>query len=332
MHVNNLVTGESPLIIHAPGLNHSRKKDFIHMATNPYWVPILRNWENKSPVLRGKNNSDELTIITWNSTDIKGYCEQSLEKLGWDYICLARNANPWRFIEKMNTALQVMDSIQTPYVMALDSFDVLVLRNPGEAVEIFQTMDCDMLVNGEKNYHPDFGIWTTGQYAVTDQWKKYEMSLTKSPWRFLNAGALISKTGFYKECLTKCLERHEAVKETPDKFCLPRDPVFKKYPNYKVGNDDQMLFHWLFFDNYPRIMIDYDMTIFFNTVHTALDRKKLIIQDDVFTGFRRFQYDMKVKCLELMLKAHRAFKKTMVVPSMMKNFLKKEIGLIRQAE
>ncbi|MDI6741567.1 MAG: hypothetical protein QMD11_02415 [Smithella sp.] len=322
MYVNNLVTGSSPLIIHAPGLHHSRKKDFIHMATNPYWVPILRNWENKSSALRGKNHRDDLTIITWNSTDIKGYCEQSLEKLGWDYLCLARNITPWRFIDKMNTALQMMDSIKTPYVMALDSFDVIVLRDPSEAVEKFKKMNCDMLINGEKNYHPDFGIMTTGRYAVTDQWKKYEMSLTKSPWKFLNSGALISKTGFYKECLTKCLERHEAVKENPDKFCLPRDPVFKKYPDYKVGNDDQMLFHWLFFDYYPQIMIDYDMNIFFNAVHTALDRKKLIIEDDVFTGLGRFQYGMAVKFLGILLKGYRAFNKAMVVPSIIKNFLK----------
>jgi hypothetical protein len=323
MYVNNLVTGNSPLIIHAPGLHHSRHKDFIHMATNPYWVPILGNWENKSPALRGKNHRDDLTIITWNSTDIKGYCEQSLERLGWDYLCLARNITPWRFIDKMNTALQMMDSIKTPYVMALDSFDVIVLRDPSEAVEKFKKMNCDMLINGEKNYHPDFGIMTTGRYAVTDQWKKYEMSLTKSPWKFLNAGALISKTGFYKECLAKCLEHHEAVKENPEKFSLPRDPVFKKYPDYKVCNDDQMLFHWLFFDYYPRIMIDYDMNIFFNTVHTALDRKKLIIEDDVFTGFGRFQYDMKVKFLGILLKVYRTFKKGMVVPSIIKNFLKK---------
>ena len=42
--------------------------------------------------------------------------------------------------------------------MALDCFDVIVLRDPYEAMEKFKTMDCDMLFNGEKNYYPDYGL------------------------------------------------------------------------------------------------------------------------------------------------------------------------------
>ena len=312
------------MIIHAPGLQHSIRKKIIHMSINPYWIPIVKNWEQEAPMPCRKETKDELTIITWNSTGIKGYCERSMEKMGVSYLCLGANIKKWRFIDKITTALEIIDSINTPYVMALDCFDVLLLRDPYEAVEKFKKMDCDMLFNGEKNYHPDLGIMTIGNYSITDKWKKYEESIAKSEWKFLNAGALIAKTEFYKEFLIKSLERHEAIKNNPESLQLPRDPVYKKYPEYKVSNDDQLIDHWIYHDFHPRIMIDYKMEIFLNTVFTALDKNKLVIPNSVFTGYKSLKYSVKVSALGLLLKIYFIFSKMMIVPVIIKNVFKKQ--------
>jgi hypothetical protein len=323
MYVNNIIFGTSPLIIHAPGLQHSRRKKIVHRSMNPYWIPIIRSWEKELPVLCRKETKDALTIITWNSTGVKGSCERSLEKLGVDYLCLGKNIKKWRFIDKITTALDIIDSISTPYVMALDSFDVVVLRDPYEAVEKFKKMNCNMLFNGEKNYHPDLGITTTGNYSVTDTWKKYEKSIAKSEWKFLNAGALIAKTEFYKEFLRESLNRHESIKNNPEALHLPRDPVYKKYPDYKVGDDDQLIDHWIYQDFYPSIMIDYTMEIFFNTVFVPLNKNKLVIPNNVFTGLGAFQYGVEVSLLGILLKIYFILSKIQILPVIIKNIFKK---------
>lgn len=162
-------------------------------------MPIVTNLEKKELGVCRKETKDNITIITWNNTGIKGCCELSLDKLGLDYLVLGKNIRNWRNINKITSALEVIDSIKTPYVMALDCFDVIVLRDPYEAVEKFKAMNCDMLFNGEKYFYPDYGLMATGYYSITDKWKNFEANIEKSVWKYLNSGALLAKTEFYKE-------------------------------------------------------------------------------------------------------------------------------------
>jgi hypothetical protein len=325
MYVKNLISQTSPLIIHAPGLQHSREKIIVHMSSNHYWMPIVKNWEKEPLSLCRKETKDELTIITWNSTGVKGYCEKSLEKIGLDYLCLGKDVKNWQNVNKITTALENIDSIKTPYVMALDCFDVIVLRDPYEAVEKFKTMDCDMLFNGEKNYYPDYGLRATGNYAITDKWKEFEISMAKSEWMFLNSGAFIVKTEFYKEFLIKCLERYDAIINGAESLPLPQDPLYKKYPDFKIRNSDQLIAHWMHYDYYPRIQVDYKMDVFFNTVHTALDQSKLIICNSVFTGYSAIKYSIKVSALGILLKIYLTLSKILILPIIVKNFFKKRM-------
>ena len=180
MYITNTIYGITPLIVHATGLLHSKDKIIIHTLFNPYWIPIMKNWQKEAPEICKKEIKDELTIITWNNTDIKGYCEQSLEKLGLDYLVLGKGKKIWQNINKITTALEIIDLIKTPYVMALDCFDVIVLRNPYEALVKFKAMDCEMLFNGEKIYYPDYGSAKIGKFSITDKWKIFETTVAKS--------------------------------------------------------------------------------------------------------------------------------------------------------
>jgi len=323
MYVDNLITGTSPLIVHAPGLHHSMKKNYIHMAINPYWMPIVKKWEREASNLCRKESKDELTIITWNSTGVKGYCEESLEKLGVDYLVVGKDVKNWLNVNKFTAVLEIIDSLTTPYVMALDSFDVIVLRDPYEAVDKFKKMDCDMLFNGEKNYYPEYGLMATGNYEITDKWKDHEIRLAKSEWGFLNSGAFIVKTKFYKEFLLKCLERYDTLKNNAQSLPLPKDPVYKKYPDYKIRNSDQLIVHWMFYDYYPRIKIDYKMEIFFNTVHTSLSKSKLTIQDSLFTWHDEIKYNAKISVLRLLMNIYLMKTKVTVLWVRVKKSLRK---------
>ncbi|MGD0279063.1 MAG: glycosyltransferase domain-containing protein, partial [Smithella sp.] len=290
--------------VHAPGLLHSMDKIIIHTLFNPYWIPIMKNWQKEAPETCRKETKDELTIITWNSTDIKGYCEQSLEKLGLDYLVLGKGMKTWQNINKITTALDIVDLIRTPYVMALDCFDVIVLRDPYEALEKFKAMGCEMLFNAEKNYYPDYGLAKTGEYSITDKWKEFEINVAKSEWGFLNSGAFIVKTSFYKEFLLKCLGYYAEIENKRMSLSLPKDPVYKKYPHYKISDSDQLVTHWLHHDYYPRIKIDYRMDIFFNTIFTTLNKRKLTIQDNMFTGHKSIKYETKVRIASFLLRLY----------------------------
>jgi hypothetical protein len=313
MRINNLIFSTSPLIVHAPAFAYFSKKMIVHDALNQYWTPIVRNLDRVSPTICRKETKDELTIITWNTKETKKYCEISLDKLGLDYLVLGKNVGNWCNINKITTALEIVDAIKTPYVMGLDSFDVIVLRDPYEAVEKFKTMDCDMLFNGEKTYYPDCGLMVTGNYAITDKWKKHEMSLAKSEWKFLNSGAFIVKTKFYKDFLTKCLERHDIIMNDAKSLPLPQDTLFKKYFNLKINNSDQLIAHWMHYDYYPRIEIDYKMEIFFNTMDTALDDRVLVITDNIFTGYSSKKYRVKLKTVRFLEKIYSAIRRKVMI-------------------
>ena len=304
MYITNTIYGTTPLIVHAPGLLHSMDKIIIHTLFNPYWIPIMKNWQKEAPEICKKEIKDELTIITWNNTDIKGYCEQSLEKLGLDYLVLGKGKKSWQNINKITTALEIIDLIKTPYVMALDCFDVIVLRDPYEALVKFKAMDCEMLFNGEKNYYPDYGSAKIGKFSITDKWKKFETTVAKSEWGFLNSGAFIVKTPFYKEFLLKCLKYYEEIENKGTSLFLPQNPVYKKYPHYKISDSDQLITHWMHYDYYPRIKIDYRTDIFFNTIFTTLNKRKLTIQDNLFTCHKEIKYDAKIRIASFLLRLY----------------------------
>lgn len=324
MRIDNLIFGTSPLIVHAPGLGI--KKTHTHTALNQYWIPVLRNWESQKPALCREETKNNLTIITWNTTGAKGLCEISLDKLGLDYLVLGKNVSHWRNTDKITSALEIIDSVKTPYIMALDSFDLIVLRDPYEAVEKFKTMNCDMLFNGEKNYYPDYGLTATGNYAITDKWKKFEKSIAESEWKFLNSGASIAKTSFYKEVLLQGRRRYEIMENNRQSLPLPPDPVYQQCPDYKISDSDQLIFHWLHHDFYPRIKMDYRMEIFFNTVHTPVNNKTLTIAADAYPEYKTAGYRMKQEATRYLIKAYLAFKKKDVWFALAAGGLKKIFG------
>ena len=322
MRIDNLIFGTSPLIVHAPGLRHNSKKMFIHRALNQYWMPIATNLEKKEPGGCRKETKDNITIITWNNTGIKGCCELSLDNLGLDYLVLGKNIRNWRNINKITSALEVIDSINTPYIMALDCFDVIVLRDPYEAIEKFKTMDCDMLFNAEKIYYPDYGLASTGYYSITDKWKIFEANIENNVWKYLNSGALLAKTEFYKEFLINCLQRYNTLNEDRESFPLPKDPFYKKYPAYKISDSDQLIAHWMHYDYYPKIKIDYQMKIFFNTMDTAFDDKAFDITEGIHIKYTT-GHIAKLQAMRFLIKIYLSLKKIKAMLIISTNYHKK---------
>jgi len=312
VYLYNRIYKTTPHIIHAPALMHFSKKRLIgHDLLNPYWAYIIKNWEKDTIAKCKKEIKKELTIITWNNMDVKGFCEKSMDKLSLNYIVLGKKFKDWRNINKITTALEIINTIKTPYIMGLDGFDTIVLCDPHEALEKFKGMDCEMLFNAEKNYYPDYGIKITGRHSITDVWRQFEKNMAKSEWQFLNAGAFIAKTSFYKMFLVEFMKRHDQLKNNQESLLPPPDLKYKNNPDFNIINDDQVITHWLFYDYYPRLRIDYHMNIFFNTIYTCYDEDKIAIKESKMTAAEHIQYILRAKVMSYFLRIYLFYSKVL---------------------
>jgi len=159
MQIKNRITGTVPVIIHSPGLTFSRRyHKRVHAKRNPLWAYLLKHWEQASPPGQpGPDISRDLAIITWNTGFGKSLLERSLDRLGVPCTVLGRGHQNWSNPLKMALAREFLETVTTPYVLALDAYDVLVLDHPAQALQRFQEMNCDILFNAAMQFYPDFG-------------------------------------------------------------------------------------------------------------------------------------------------------------------------------
>jgi len=268
MKIKSLKTNTYPLIVHAPGwtVSQSSTEAYRHNKLNPLWTSIVNAWRKDKINKISHQQFKDLTIITINNSAKKGILEKSLDRLGVPYIVLGKDVNDWKNIYKIQLFHKAINSINTTYVMGLDAYDVLVLRDPKEAVEKFKNMDCDMLFNGEVTFYPSCNsLGQVKKSFITEEWKEFQKNIAKSPWAYLNAGMWIAKTEFYRKFIKECFTRNaESLVKAG------RLPIYRKQEDkghhQKLTESEQVIMHWVFKDFYPRVQIDYENSIFFNIV------------------------------------------------------------------
>lgn len=266
MRIKSLKTGTFPIIVHAPGFSLSKWRGSLshHDELNPLWAPLLRLWERNRAEKSQPKDGRLLTVVTWNSTDEKTIAEKSLDRLGIPYIVLGRHIKEWKHRYKITLLNEVMGTIKTPYLMGFDSFDVLVLRDPEEAIAEFEKMSCEIVFNAEPHFWPDCGKNAqTGKGYIEQEWKAFEESVGERPWRFLNSGVWMGRTEYCKFYFSEAEKERERVLA-----CLKdgRLPAYEKNQFQKIEDSDQVIFHSLFRRFYPKIKIDSRNRIFFNVV------------------------------------------------------------------
>ncbi len=190
-----------------------------------------------------------------------------MDKLGLTYTVLGRGYKNWSNPRKLDLAIKFLTTANTPYVLALDAYDVLMLRHPGEALKHFIRMNCEILFNGSKGFYPDFGREEPGHY-ITDTWKDFQKQVGLEPWPFINAGACFAKKDSYLAFAQDCWSRN--IESLIRSGHLPH-----KQKNHRNTMDsDQLKVQWAFMDWYPRMQADCHAHIFLNISH--LPRKDLL--------------------------------------------------------
>jgi len=276
MRMRHLKSGSAPTIFHAPGYTaffESDKKNYYRY--NPSWTFIMRKWKRQA--FYSCSSSNQLTILTINTRSTKGLLEQSLDLLGVPYRVGGQGVEPFHNRMKLAIYKELLKTVTTPYVMGLDSYDVVVTGNPDHLVEKFKTMNCDMLFNCGKNFYPDCGVNpATGKEYITTEWREFEEQHAESDFKYLNAGCWISKTDFCKKFFTEADNRSAAPLILKGR--LPE----KNHLDYQnIIHGEQVIMHSMYHDFYPRVRLDYHCDCFLH-LSAVCPLKDLALFENLF--------------------------------------------------
>lgn len=183
MLVRNLVTGTTPCVLHRNG-------NPVEWKTA--WEEVVAAFfaEARQPC----EPCPELTVLTWTNRPDKSLLERCLERWGIPCVTLGRRLPEWRNDMKLYLNVEALERVTSPYVMALDADDVLVVAGAREILERFRSFACDIVFSAEKNNWPRVPL-------LSD----FEESIAESAYRYLNSGAWIGTTEacrrFYADCL-----------------------------------------------------------------------------------------------------------------------------------
>jgi len=142
--VTNLVTGTNPAILHRNGNPANWRSAWPQVVKAFFDQP--RHPDPPCP---------DVTVITWNSRPAKGVLQACLDWRGVPYVTLGATLASWRNCYKLYLNADLLPRIKTPYVMALDADDVLMLRPLHEILDVFRSFDCDVVFGSERQSWPD---------------------------------------------------------------------------------------------------------------------------------------------------------------------------------
>jgi hypothetical protein len=224
--LKNLTFGTFPSVVHAQG-PHDHK---------PYWQPVRdKFFASETRKLKVPAN---LTIITWNNGhEAMGVFERSIKHLGLSCIVLGEGITNWvNSFHKPLLTYKALQSIQTEYILGVDSRDAILLQDPQIIVDLFETkFNCDLVFSADLINWPNMAVF-----------RKFENACAagmNTQYRYLNSGAFIGKTEYCRSFFEKATK----IKPIPE-----------------AEKADQGIFKQLFQEEYPKVQLDYHCTMFQN--------------------------------------------------------------------
>lgn len=221
--ITHSITGTKPYVLHAPG-----KPEFL-----PRKDEILALYEIARPAI---NVPPELSVITFNN----GESSMLQDCLGdTPHTVLGGGIKEWSHHLKLSLLQEHLAVVRTPFVMILDAYDVIIIRDLSGVLEDFELVGCRALFNGEIRDWPE-----DLDHAVRQFDKRLLAEDVAKPYcKHLNAGAWLADTGFAAEIVNRAAyvdpkTEHKYSEQARIKCCYP--------------------------DLYPDMLVDYRSQIFIN--------------------------------------------------------------------
>jgi len=181
------------------------------------------------------------TFVTYSNRPRKSLIERCYEAYGIDgAVVLGREVARWDWAVKVRLVLEYLDSgaCATPYLLATDADDVLLVRDPQPLLDRFLSYSCDIL------FCNTFVDWPPNR-----RYRDFE-TLRYYAYPFhchLSAGGLVAEKGALASRLREILAAHE-----------------RREPWALVGDvfDDQLGWRHLHHEHYPAIQVDCACRVF----------------------------------------------------------------------
>jgi len=243
MHVINRLFGTEPVPLHAAG----------PLNLSPLWSQI-EDAVFASDLPGRPGARDDYTFFTWNSGTGRshdkakklGTAERCLRRLEVPHEVLGHGMNPWTNILKINTLRDGLRRVATPYVIACDSPDVLILGDPGRCVDLFEQFDADVVYIGDSSFWPP-------EFEDLRLQEELIEGARQTRFPYLNAGALIGRTPFCRDLFD------EAAAQAERQIGIPRTPGTS---GAGTSDDDQSIMKRLYLAHHPRVQLDFRCQMF----------------------------------------------------------------------
>lgn len=162
----------NPSIVHYPG-GDGRKRN--KRPPSPLWNELKRK------CIKKQNPVEGLTIFTWNNNPEESLVEKTIK-----CKVLGKNIVQWEHRIKISLLLEGLKKVNTPYVMGLDAFDVVVADSLVNAIKVLNSSGHQLLFNASPISWPPI--------KKLQQFERKIRGKVLLP--HINAGAWIGKTSF----------------------------------------------------------------------------------------------------------------------------------------
>lgn len=212
--IHNKLHDTYPVVAHQP---------YMETEKSPYWQRLV---EAKDEVQFQK--PQDTTIVTWNSKKDKGLLEQQLDALNIPYLCLGKGLK-WKTNRlKISTLLEVIDTIDTKYILGMDCYDVVVTGSMDNFPELLEKKQAKMVYNA-----------ATWLYPKSQKHGLIERELCRhQPFQYLNGGLFFGERLYVKEFFSE----------------LPDD---ENYPT-----SEQYLLKLGYHQKFPDVQLDWNCEMF----------------------------------------------------------------------
>lgn len=202
---------------------------------------------------------EELTIVTANNYAEDSLMEKSLRYCGIDRFLALRSSlsgDAWRNTEKTRLIYDAIDTgkIKTPYLLYSDSCDAVINRNPGDAIEMLTSQNCDLLMSITSSVQ--------AYRFMPLKWRKADV-ISRSHGAeglYANSGTFVAKTDFLGEVLgqlLKFVDKNDITRSQFSRYCQ-KGTLREKLPEFpKNVGSDQTLYRYIYPGLYPRFKLDF---------------------------------------------------------------------------
>lgn len=193
MQIFNPFTNTNPLLVHAPGFDH----------TMPQWLQLVNTILPATKVgAIAAPDPSELTIVTFVHGAPSYVADEQMRLAGIPFVELSgyfQHVGPWLNSFKILYTYDFLKKVRTPYVLTIDAMDILLAENLHEIVPRFRRMNCDVLFGASVRPHPRDML---------------DVEPSETIWKYLNAGSVIGKTQQMLEFYGACAEMAKNTPET----------------------------------------------------------------------------------------------------------------------